>query len=143
MSTMEKIRIHYLLYFLVALLGITSCSMHKKSVPGSPIVTQINIDYDDLEYLGEISGEATQTYFLGLPFGGEKYKIGAIIIPGKVKLPVLRNRGFNNALYYALMSKPDADFILPLAIEVKRDQMFLGKEETIIIKAKAFRLKTN
>ncbi len=71
------------LYILTGVLILSSCTVYNKSVPSSPIVTQINIDFDDLEFLGEITGEATQSYVLGIPYGGEKNKVGAVIVPGK------------------------------------------------------------
>ena len=139
---MKRIKILIIIPFL--LLMITSCSIYKKSVPASPFNTQINISMQDLEYLGEITGTSTQSYFLGIAYGGQKYHYAAAILPGQV-LGLgfnVKNRGFNNALYEALMQKPDADFIMPIASEVVSHRMFLGREETIKISAKAFKIKT-
>jgi hypothetical protein len=55
----------------------------------------------------------------------------------------LLNRGYNNALYDALMAKPDADFVLPVSFIVETKRMFLGRMETVTIKGRAFKIKTN
>ena len=139
---MKRIKILFIIPFL--LLMITSCSVYKKSVPSSPFITQINITMQDLEYLGEITGTSTQSYVLGIAYGGQKYHYAAVVLPGRI-LDIginVKNRGFNNALYEALMQKPDADFIMPIASEVVSHRMFLGREETITVKAKAFKIRT-
>jgi len=119
----------------------SSCTMNSKSVASSSLNTQVNLTMGDLEYVGEVTGSATQYYALGLPIGGRRYytaSTGGLAIPGAG----LVNRGMSNALYDALMQKPDADFVLPLSMESKKNVMFLGRKEMITVRAKAFRIKT-
>ncbi|CAG0966771.1 MAG: hypothetical protein HND27_04260 [Bacteroidetes bacterium] len=123
-------------------LFISSCTMYKKSVPVAPINVQVLFQMQDLEYIGEVTGTATQSYVMGMPYGGRRYTAGAAVSQTGFALPIGNNRGYNNALYDALSSKPDADFLLPISFETKTDQMFLGKQETITLRAKAFKVKT-
>lgn len=121
------------------LIVLASCTTIKKSVPTSPIHTQINITLSDLEYIGEVTGTATQNYVIGLPIGGRKYRTGISSNLFNISIPI--NRGMNNAMYDALMTKPDADFILPIGFETTTTYAFLGRTETIKLKAKAFKIK--
>ncbi|HNY01691.1 MAG TPA: hypothetical protein PKG48_03850 [Bacteroidales bacterium] len=136
----------YLILIPVLLFLVTSCTVYKKTVPTSPISTQVNLTMEDLEYLGEVTGTSTQSYFLFIPYGGDKNVYAAALMGsgrGLLNLNGLANsRGFNNALYKALMQKRDADFVMPLSMEVTTHKMFLGKEETITVTAKAYRIIT-
>lgn len=123
----------------VLIVFASSCTMNHKSIATSPLNTQVNLTMADLEYVGEVTGTSTQFYALGLPIGGRRYytaSTGSIFIPG------LQNRGYNNALYDALKQKTDADFVLPLNVERKRNVLFLGRKEIITLRAKAFRIRT-
>jgi hypothetical protein len=96
-----------------------------------------------MQYLKEVTGTATQSYVMGLPYGGEKYRQASVSnMAGNLIGANLRTRGLNNALYNALQQVPDADFIMPINLEVKSDRMFLGRQDSIIVKVKAFKLKT-
>lgn len=138
---MMKIKILSLIAGVMVL--ASSCTTMRKSIPTSPINTQVNLTYNDLVYVGEVTGTSTQSYVLGIPYGNRRNVSGVSALPGSVSVPFSQNRGFNNAMYDALMSRADADFILPISVETKTNVMFLGREETITIRAKAFRIKTN
>ena len=134
-----------LLYLLAGLaLVVSSCTMKSKTVPAAPLNVQVNFTMDDLEFIGEVTGTTTQSYVLGLPYGNRTNNVGTVATQFPFQIPgqFIRTRGFNNAMYNALQSKPDADFILPIAVETKTDVMFLGREETLTIRAKAFKIKT-
>lgn len=122
-----------------AVVLISSCTTLSKSVATSGLNTQVNLTMDNLEYVGDVTGSATQYYALGIPVGGRKYYTASV---GGLNLNGLLNRGFNNALYDALMQKPDADFVLPLATEEKSNVMFLGRKQMITVHAKAFKIKS-
>jgi len=107
--------------------------------PESRPVTQVNLTMDNLEYVGDVTGSATQYYALGIPVGGRKYYTASV---GGLNLTSVVSRGYNNALYDALMQKPDADFVLPLATEEKSNRMFLGRKQMITVRAKAFKIKS-
>ena len=115
---------------------VSSCTITQRSTPGASLNVQVNFDMDDLDYIGEVSGTAEQHYFLGLPYGGRRFYTG--VIGNNLAL----DRAMNNAMYDALMSKPDADFILPVSIESKVSRVFLGKTKKITIRGKAFKIKT-
>ncbi|MBL4656566.1 MAG: hypothetical protein JKX73_01090 [Flavobacteriales bacterium] len=115
---------------------VSSCQMTKISRPGAPLNVQVNFGMDDLDYIGEVTGTAEQHYLFGLPYGGRKYYVG--VVDGGFPL----DRAMNNALYDALLSKPDADFILPRSVETKTSSVFLGKTKKITIRGKAFKIKT-
>lgn len=123
------------LFVGVALLA-SSCSTTKKSIPGAALNVQVNLDMDDLDYIGEVTGTAEQRYVLKMPMGGRKYYIGVIGNGFAV------DRAMNNALYDALLTKPDADFILPVSVETKSTYVFLGSKKKVTIKGKAFKIKT-
>lgn len=122
-----------------AVVLVSSCTTLSKSVATSGLNTQVNLTMDNLEYVGDVTGSATQYYALGIPVGGRKYYTASV---GGLNLDGLLNRGFNNALYDALMQKPDADFVLPLATEEKSNVMFLGRKQMITVHAKAFKIKS-
>jgi hypothetical protein len=127
------------------LLFIGSCQSHKINMPGSPINTQVNLTMENLEYIGEIKGTATQSYLLNIiPIGGRRLHTANVAIGSTGLLNVnIKRRGFNNALYDALMTRPDADFVLPLSYTTTVDRMFLGRRETVRIRAKAFKIITH
>ena len=102
---------------------------------------QINIDMDDMEYVGEVTGSAEQHYFLGMAYGGRKYYSGEVYMPGEFYIAGL-DRAMKNAMYDALLSKPDADIIMPFSYETKVQRLFLGSLKKITIRGKAFKLKT-
>ena len=134
---MRRKQILFIIPLLLML--VSSCTVYKKSIPSTPIMTQINLTMADLEYLGEVTGTTTQSYALFIPYGGEKHHCAATLIGGGTGMNV-NSRGFNNALYKALQQKPNADFVMPLRMEVTSHKMFLGKEETITVTAKAFKI---
>ncbi len=126
----------------MGLAALSSCTITKQSTPTAPVHVQVNLSMDNLEYIGEVSGTSTQSYVLSIPIGGRKYTAGVASSQSMLNLSMLQTRGMNNAMYDALKSKPDADFILPVSVESKKQQMFLGSRETITVKGKAFKIKT-
>jgi hypothetical protein len=120
----------------------SSCTTYFKSIPTPVMNAQVNIDFDDLEYVGDVTGTSTQSYVLGIPYGGRRYYVattGGFLS----QIPFIgNNRGTNNALYDALMQKANADFVLPISVERKVHQMFLGSKQIVTLRAKAFRIKS-
>lgn len=139
---MKNFRILTLLALIVMV--ATSCTVRQKATPVSPINTQVNFTMDDLEYVGDVVGKTTQSYFLIFAYGGRRYTQGILSNSGLGggQPGVINNRGWDNALYDALMSKPDADFVLPVSYETTIDRMFLGRQETLTVRAKAYRIKS-
>lgn len=129
----------YILLVIFTVSGLSSCVTHRKVIPTSPMVSMINFDMDDLQYVGEVNGEAVQSYILGIPVGGERNRYYSASFNFS---PYTSTRGFRNAMYEALMQKPDADFILPVGFSVESHKGFLGRKDYIKVKAKVFTLKT-
>ncbi|MBN2486136.1 MAG: hypothetical protein JXB34_09200 [Bacteroidales bacterium] len=127
---------------LLTALVFASCTVYQTSVPQANVQARLNVAMSDLEYIKDITGTSTQTYVAGLPVGGEKYRQASVsgIAGGLVNVNI-RNRGYNNALFNALESVPDADFVLPVSFEVVSERMFLGREDSVVVKVKAFKLK--
>lgn len=137
---MKKIKVTYLLAGFI-LTFASSCTMNSKMINTAPIITQVQLTMNDLEYVGDVTGTATQSYVLGLPYGGRKYMVGSVG-SGMLSGIVPTDRAVANASYDALMQKPDADFILPFAATEKTQFQFLGKKKTVTLRAKAFKIKT-
>ncbi len=124
---------------LALLLFVSSCTMQNKTISGAPIEARVNFVSSDLEYVGDVTGSATQYYVLGIPYGGRKFHTAST---GGLLSAVNLDRAYNNALYDALSQKADADFVLPISSDSKTEYSFLGKKVTLKVRAKAFKIKT-
>lgn len=135
---------NYICFFMTVtlLFLVSSCTVYRKGTPAAPLEVRVNFSMDDLEYIGDVSGTSVQSYVIGIPVGGRRYTVGTTIAPIGLLTGGGLSRGEQNALYDALLQKPDADFILPLSIESKRNVGFLGSKVTYTLRAKAFRLKS-
>ena len=137
---MKKLKALVLLPLAVVLL-FSSCTVYTKTIAGpSQVEAQVQFRMEDLEYIGDVSGTASQSVLLGfIPIGNRLNHRANIGGPGG---GFLNTRLFNNALYDALMQRENADFVLPLSTSSVRDQMFLGHRTTLTVRAKAFRIKS-
>ena len=136
---MKKLKALVLLPLAVVLL-FSSCTVYTKTIAGpSQVEAQVQFRMEDLEYIGDVSGTASQSVLLGFIPIGNRLNHRANIGGGGI-LP--NSRLFNNALYDALMQREDADFVLPLSTSSVQDQMFLGNRTTLTVRAKAFRIKS-
>lgn len=126
---------------VATLFVFTSCTQQFKSTPVAPVNVQVNVTMDDLEYVGEVTGTSTQSYLFGvMPIGGRRFHTGEFTSQsGFVALP--QGRGVSNAMYDALQSQADADFVLPVSVEATKNVMFLGNKTTYTVRAKAYKLK--
>ncbi len=134
---MRKIQI-IVLFFVVVLAA--SCTTRRSAITTAPVNMQLNVTTSDMEYVGEVNGTASQNFVLGLPIGGRRYYAATVGFAGQV-LPNT-DRGLRNALYDALQKKPDADFVIPFAVDEEVNRMFLGSKRTYKVRAKAFKLKS-
>ena len=129
--------------FVLAL--FSSCTVYQKGITSAPLNAQVNFDMDDLEYLGTVEGRADQSYVLGIPVAGRRFRQGIVYSQRGIIGTLLTNsfnRGTQNAVYDALNQRPDADFVLPFSAEQVRHQMFLGSRVEYYVKAKAFKIKS-
>ncbi|HEY8403570.1 MAG TPA: hypothetical protein VIK71_03065 [Flavobacteriales bacterium] len=132
-------------FTLLALVAVTllasSCTSYKHSVPVAPMFAQVNFSIEDLEFIGEAVGTAEQSYVIGLPIGGRKYHTAATSqLNGGLNI-IPNDRGYNNALYDAMMKFPNADFVLPVSVNTTTSHQFLGRRETVTVRFKAYRIK--
>jgi hypothetical protein len=133
-----------IIYFILIISLASSCVIRKSAMPVSTINTQVLLNYDDLEYIGDVTGTSTQTYLFGIiPIGGRRNHQGVFagnIISSPVAIN-LNRRGVNNALYDALSSRPDADYIIPVSYKVETQILFGGRKETITVRAKVVKIR--
>jgi hypothetical protein len=133
-----------LLYTIALLTSFSSCVIRKTATPVSSVNTQVNFLYDDLEYINDVTGTSSQTYLFGIiPIGGRRNHRG-IFATNIINSPAnvnLNKRGVNNALYDALASNPDADYIIPVSYKVESYIMPFGRKETLTIRAKALKIR--
>lgn len=138
-------KLKYLYLFAGMLLLATSCTTYQKSMNTAPVNVQMNITMADMDYVGEVTGTATQSFVLGIPYGGRKYYYPLAGFAGQgpveTNYSLTHNRGIDNAMWDALQQHPDADFLLPISVEVKKNQEFLGSKRTYTVRAKAFKIK--
>jgi len=141
-TVLDMIKLKLFLPLAIIIL-LSSCTVYKSSLPQAGVQAQVNIEMSDLEYVKDATGTATQSYIIGLPIGGTKYKRGFVSNSAGelLRVPSVGERGVNSAMYDALISVPNADFVLPVSMEVISNRMFLGREDSITVKVKAFRLK--
>jgi hypothetical protein len=138
---MKNNRILMLLAGVMVILA-SSCTTYQKAVPVTQVNAQIIINFDDLEYIGDVTATAEQSYFLNaIPYGGRRYRQGVLLNQGGIGLQLPPNRGTANALYDALQQKPDADFVMPVSFETVTDRQFLGRKETLTVRFKAYKIK--
>jgi hypothetical protein len=140
-------KLKYLYLFAGMLLLATSCTTYQKSMNTAPVNVQMNVTMADLDYVGEVTGTATQSFVLGIPYGGRRYYYPIAGHVGGSPLGGLNhvigvNRGLDNAMWDALQQHPDADFLLPISVEVKTNQEFLGSKKVYTVRAKAFKIKS-
>ena len=133
----------YILVLIGAvMMSLNSCTVRQRAVPLTPINAQVNLDMDDLEYIGDILGKSDQSYALGfIAYGSRKYHSGVLLPQGGLGISLPNNRGVNNALYDALQQKPDADMVLPVAFETITEQQFLGRRVNFTVRCKAYKIK--
>ncbi len=134
--------LRYLFIVLVAFL-LSSCYMQKSLAPSSSLNVQLNLSLNDMEYIADTVIKVKQSYVLGLPFGGERYKIGQMVLPDNFPSYIKRNRAFNRAVFEALTAYPDADFVIPASYKLEKHIMFLGSEEELTLKLKLMKIITS
>jgi len=113
---------------------------------GAPVNVQMNISMSDLDYVGDVTGTAVQSYVIGIPYGGKSKYYQANLYGGvnpPVAIPFVGgDRGLNAAMSDAMNQHPDADFLIPFNIETVTNQEFLGSKRTYTVHAKAFKIKS-
>ena len=134
-----------LIIILLAAVGMsiaTGCTTYRKATPLVPVNAQVNFTMEDLEFIGDVEGKATQSYVFGIPYGGRRYHRGILASQLPIGIALPNTRGANNALYDALTQMDNADFVLPISTTIETDVQFLGRRDQITIRCKAYRIKS-
>lgn len=126
--------------FILMLVLLTSCIMQKSVAPSASLNVQLNLSFNDMEYIADTVIKVKQSYVLGLPYGGKRYKIGQLVMQDNFPHYIKRSRTFNRAIFEALNAYPDADFVLPVNYRVDKHMMFLGREEELTLKLKLLKM---
>ncbi|MEZ4798876.1 MAG: hypothetical protein R2809_03680 [Flavobacteriales bacterium] len=122
---------------------VSSCTTYRRAVPVTSVNAQVIIDFDDLEYIGDVVGSSEQSYVLGvIPYGGRKYRQGVLLSQNGLGIQLPADRGTSNAIYDALQQKPDADFVLPVSYETITHRQFLGRREELKVRFKMYKIKS-
>lgn len=119
---------------------LSSCYLQKTVAPSPSLNVQLNITYNDLEYVADTTIKIKQSYVLGLPYGGKRYTIGQLVLNDNIPFYIKKNRSFNRAIFEALNAYPDADFVLPVNYKLEKHIMFLGREEVLTLKLKLLKI---
>lgn len=125
---------------LILPIFLSSCYLQKSVTPSPSLNVQLNITYNDLEYVADTTIKIKQSYVLGLPYGGKRYTIGQLVLNDNIPLYLKKTRSFNRAIFEALNSFPDADFVLPVNYKLEKHIMFLGREEVLTLKLKLLKI---
>lgn len=121
----------------------SSCTTYQKAVPMTPVNAQIIINFDDLEYMGDVTGTSEQSYLMNtIPYGGRKYRQGVLLSQSGIGIQLPNDRGTSNAIYDALQQKPDADFVMPVSYETVNHRQFLGRREVLTVRFKMYKIKS-
>ena len=75
---MKKLKALVLLPLAVVLL-FSSCTVYTKTIAGTSVETQVQFRMEDLEYIGDVSGTASQSVLLGIiPIVGRRFHVESI-----------------------------------------------------------------
>lgn len=138
----------YILCAMALTLGLASCSVTRyKSY--APSTTQLTLQMDDLNYLGETTISVEYRSYLGVVSRIDKVN-GELYTGEEVKtFPIFNNSGFADALlpnldkasYKILEDYPAADYFIVTYQKEETNQLFLGSNVTATAKVKAYALK--
>lgn len=131
--------VRFLSLILIAFL-LSSCYMQKSVAPSASLSVQLNLSLNDMEYMADTVIKLKQSYVLGLPYGGQRYKTGQLVLQDNIPSYLKRNRAFNRAIFEALTAYPDADFVIPASYKLEKYMMFLGREEELTLKLKLLKI---
>lgn len=140
--------IRYIICSAALILGLASCSITRHSA-FAPSVTQLTLQMEDLEYLGETEITVEYRRYLGFITVTDKINDEVYTRDGIKRFPIF----INNTTYDALMPKlgraayklveeyPNADYFIVTSQTKQRYQLFLGSHVTAKAKVKAYSFK--
>ena len=132
----------YIVAIFAVTLGIASCGVMKTNVQGPAPITQLNIDLDQLEYLGEKEITVTFDKYLGIfkkirTINGADYDRSVRVYS---YIPNLNPHLYRAAgvVYDAF---PQADYFVVSRQTSSRTLLFLGSEVEVKAVVKAYKRK--
>ena len=134
---------YLMLVFLIA--TMTGCGTLTKEKNFSPNQVQLNIDLNNLDYLGETEIEVTYRTYFGIikvmdTVNGEMYDATNSLVTTLGNGTILSGN-IKKAAYKAIQKYPDATYFQPVRKIRQVNRLFLGKEvsEKAIIRAYKFK----
>ena len=145
---MKKVVLFILPVFMMAFVGCSSMKTFDKAPSGSmtPIV-QLNIDLDDIEYLGETTISVSTSTYLGSIkridlVNGEVYDRRNSTVTSLVGNLDIRLKGdLELAGYKIIKDFPEADYFVPVYYKDEVLKMFMGRKSTKTMVVKAYKYK--
>ena len=138
----------YIICASVMVLGLASCSITRYKAY-SPTVTQLSLQMDDLEYLGESEITVEYRRYLGVITVIDKVN-GQIYDNKEIKqFPIFSNGSISDNLmsqlqlasYKLLEEFPMADYFMVTNQKSQKHQLFLGSTVTATAKVKAYSIR--
>ena len=130
-------------------LALASCRTVSKS-SFAPDTTQLNIAMDDLVYLGEVEVSVDFDKYLGIfrriekingvEYDGKKRQSASVSLNAFVG-GVAINPVVCRALPKVYETYPETDYIIVVGQTVQREIMFLGSENVVKARVKAYKFK--
>lgn len=140
--------IKYIICACVMVIGLASCSVTRYKAY-SPTITQLNLQMDDMEYLGESEITVEYRKYLGIitvidKINGQTYERKEI-----KQFPIFSNGSISDNLmshlqmssYKLLEDYPDADYFIVTNQKSERQQLFLGSTIKAEARVKAYLLR--
>ena len=124
------------------MLGLSSCSVVKQSTY-NPNSVELNLDMDDLKYLGDTEISVEYRTYLGFiraidVINGERYD-GQVVKRAHVR--GCSNAALQRATYKIFEEYPEADYLVVSRERTDISRLFLGSEIKSSAKVKAYKLK--
>lgn len=138
-------KIKYIFGFIAVAL-FASCGTVKNSSVFRPDNVRLEINMDDLNYLGETEVSVTYDTYLGIfrsidKINGEDYnsldkkKVSLNMQGGLLEGPI------NQAAYKVLETYPKASYFIPVCKTTVKNRLFLGSEVTVTATIRAYSFK--
>ena len=148
---------HLFYYLIVATFILSSCNgmlgmrtvRNTRSASFMPDQVRLNVTMDDYQYIStqEVSVSYKQ-YFGFLNIFNEINKqpvavrnINIVNLYGNPNLPPVNSPHLLRALYAAMVSAPDADFVVPVSVVTEEQKMFGGSTIVKTLKVKLYKIK--
>lgn len=135
-------KLHRLLIICVSVvLGLSSCSVVERS-SYSPDSVQLNLEMDDLEFLGQTEISVEYRQYIGIrvidKVNGEIYDNSVI---RRTQVIGCKDATLQRATYKIFEEFPEADYIVMSSQKRDITRLFLGSEITTTAKVKVYKIR--